>query len=434
MPQTHSRRDCLNLGLTGATFGLASMMRAQAATKTTNAPAKSCIFFWLDGGLSHHETFDPKPDAPREFAGEFGVIPTSIPGVRFGEMIPRTAKIAHEFTVLRNVAHHDPGHGGGTHYLLTGRATPTPVACGAAVSFHPSMGSAVAKERGWKDGIPPYIKLAPNVQRSSGPSFLGAKHAPFHVSDNPNRPGFKVSDVSLPAGISEGRIRTRNALRDQFDGLLRIRDQAAADPAVEIDDFFHQAVDLITSPKVREAFDISREPDSVREAYGRTFVGQGLLVARRLVEVGVPWIFVQHGGWDHHVGIFPKLKETYLPIIDQCFPALLTDLKQRGLLDETLVLMVSEFGRTPLINNNAGRDHWPGAGSIAVAGAGVPKGQVVGETDIKGAAPISHAYKPEDLSASIFTKLGIDPHTEYTAPDGRPIPLVRGGSPIPELS
>jgi hypothetical protein len=322
-------------------------------------------------------------------------------------------------TVIRSITHKDPGHGGGNHYLTTGCPTPTPVACGAKVSFHPSFGSVIAKERGSVDGLPPYIQFAlPGPLRSGGPNFLGTKYAPFYISNNPNNPDFKVSDVTLPPGISSGRARTREALRQSVDQLKRISDAAANDPAKGMDNFYEQAVGLITSPQAVKAFDISLEPEKTRADYGHTMVGQQCLL---------------HAGWDHHGNIFPYLKDRYLPIFDRAFSSLIRDMDQRGLLENTLVLALGEFGRTPKINKNAGRDHWPSAMSVVAAGAGVPRGQVIGATDVQGNSPIERPLKVEDFAATLYTKMGIDPHKEYITPLGRPVPIVNGGRPISEL-
>lgn len=426
------RRSFIQAGLGG--LSMSQLLQARAFAAGESRPAKSCIFIWMDGGPSHYETFDPKPNAPAEIRGIFDTIPTNVEGVNFSEHVPLTAQVMDRLTIIRSIAHHDPGHGGGNHYLTTGRATPTPVACGAKVSFHPSFGSVVAKELGAKDGIPPYVQFAlPGPLRSGGPNFLGAKYAPFYVSNNPNQPGFRMQDVTLPPGVNDRRARGRELLRRNVDTLQRITDAAAKDPATGLDSFYRQAVDLITSPAARRAFDIHNESDATRDAYGRTMVGQQCLLARRLVEAGVPFIIVQHAGWDHHGNIFEYLKGRYLPIFDKAFSTLIRDLDERGLLDDTLVLALGEFGRTPKINKNAGRDHWPQAMSVAAAGPGVPRGHIIGATDNKGAAPSDNRLSVEDFACTLFTKLGIDPHKIYLDALGRPIPIVEGGQPIADL-
>lgn len=428
-----SRRNFVQTGL-GA-LGLAQLLRAQAAADTKDRPAKSCIFIWMDGGPTHYETFDPKPNAPAEIRGIFDPISTNVEGVTFSEHVPLTAQVMDRLTIIRSMAHHDPGHGGGNHYLTTGRATPMPVACGAKVSFHPSIGSVIAKELGATDGVPPYVQFAlPGPLRSGGPNFLGAKYAPFYVSNNPNQPDFRMQDVTLPHGVTDRRASGRERLRRSVDNLQRITDAAAQDPASGLDSFYEQAVDLITSEEAKQAFDIHSESDAMRDAYGRTMVGQQCLLARRLVEAKVPFVIVQHAGWDHHANIFEYLKGRYLPIFDKAFSTLIRDLDDRGLLDDTLVVALGEFGRTPKINANGGRDHWPQAMSVAAAGPGIPRGHIIGATDANGTAPAEGRLSVEDFTATLFTKMGIDPHKIYLDALGRPLPLVEGGKPIADLT
>lgn len=438
------RRDFLRLGLGGTIgLGLSQWLRlaageetngSSAADVTLRGPAKRCILLWMDGGPSHHEMFDPKPEAPLEIRGEFDTIGTSVPGQRIGDQLPLVARVMDRLTVVRSVAHHDPGHGGGNHYLTTGRPTPVPIGCGDSASFHPSIGSFIARELGAAVGLPAYVQFAlPSPLRSGGPNFLGSAYAPFLVANNPNNPDFSLPDVTLPAGVSESRAAARLALRRSVDTLQRIADQTAADPARGLDRFQERAIGLMTSPQAKEAFDLGRESEAVRNAYGRTMVGQQCLLARRLVEAGVPFVTIQHAGWDHHTNIFTYLKTRWLPIFDQAFSALVLDLEARGLLDDTLLVALGEFGRTPKINKDAGRDHWPGAMSIVFAGAGVPRGQIVGATDSHGAAPIERPLRVEDFACSLYAKLGINPHREYLTPEGRPVPIVNGGKPIAEL-
>ncbi|MDB5171369.1 MAG: hypothetical protein JWN51_142 [Phycisphaerales bacterium] len=434
------RRDFLKLGIGAfAGLGFVDLMRRQTrAAEIARAAGRPgpndvrCILIWLDGGPSHYESFDPKPDAPSEIRGELGTIPTKIPGARFCEVLPKLADCSDKFTVLRSVCHKDPNHGGGNHYMMTGAPTPVPVGCGAFVTFHPSYGSVVSSKRGVRDGLPAYMSL-PSMSRSGGPNFLGARHAPFIVSGSPSQPDFKVRDVVIPSDISVGRAQGRRELRHSLDRLRRYTDVQAEDPAVEFDDFYRQAVDLVTSPGAQAAFDISKEPESVRDMYGRNDFGQRLLLCRRLVEVGVSFVTCYSGGWDHHTKIFTSYKGSSVKNLDQGVAALITDLSQRGLLDKTLVLCLGEFGRTPKVNKDAGRDHWPHAMSILAAGAGIPGGQIVGATDSKGYYACDNVHSPEDFAASLYTKLGIDPTEILHNGSGRPVPLVNGGQPIREL-
>ncbi len=436
-----TRRDFIQLGLGGVLgLGFADLLRLKAnaagsgATPTEKPGGKNvnCILIWMDGGPSHYETFDPKPDAPSEIRGEFKAIPTKVPGVRFSECVPKLAGVADKFTVVRSICHKDPNHGGGNHYMMTGMPTPVPVACGAFVTFHPSYGSMVAFDRGVRNGMPSYIST-PEVSRSGGPNFLGAQHAPFVIDGYPNTKGFKVRDVVLPPDISEGRAVSRQALRRSLDQMKRFNDELAQDPTVSFDQFYAQGLDLVGSPHAQKAFQIDDEPDKVRDAYGRNDFAQRLLLARRLVEVGVSFVTVYTGGWDHHTKIFDAYKGNMLKSFDQGVAGLIGDLDERGLLDSTLVIALGEFGRTPKVNKDAGRDHWPGAMSVLMAGAGIPRGQVVGATDTKGYYAAESVYRPEDFAASLYTKMGIDPARVLRTNTGRPIQLVNGGHLIKEL-
>ena len=434
------RRDFLQLGL-GAAAGLGFTdllrLRANAAesAKTAGQPSGkrvNVIMIWQDGGPSHYESFDPKPDAPSEIRGQFSAIKTKVPGVQFSECVPELAKVNDKFTVLRSLAHKDPNHGGGNHYLMTGAPTPVPVGCGAFVTFHPSFGSVLSFKRGVQQGIPPYMTM-PSMSRSGGPNFLGAEHAPFVVGGSPQTAGFKVRDVVLPADISEGRGVSRQDLRKSLDRLTRIADAAAEDPTVGFDKFYEQGVDLITSPQAQAAFDIGKEPEKTRELYGMNDFGQRCLLARRLVEAGVSWVTVYSGGWDHHTKIFETLKGQQGVNFDKDVAALIADLDRRGSLENTLVLALGEFGRTPKVNKDVGRDHWPFAMSVLCAGAGVPRGTVIGATDPKGYYAADNVYAPEDFAVTLYTKLGVDPHQVLHTNTGRPVQLVNGGRPIKEL-
>lgn len=430
------RRDFIRLGLGGAAgLGFSDLLRlrAQAAEARGLASPKdvNCILVWLDGGPSHYETFDPKPDAPDGIRGDFKPIKTNVPGIQFCEQVPHLAKIADKFTVVRSIAHKDPNHGGGNHYMMTGAPTPVPVGCGSFVTFHPSFGSAVSYHRGVKEGLPAYMTMD-RVSRSGGPNFLGARHAPFVIGGDPNRDDFQVRDVVLPREISEGRAENRRALRATLDQLERIHHKAAADPTVGFDSFYRQGVDLVTSREAQAAFDISKEDPKVREKYGRHSLGQRLLLARRLAEVGVSFTTVYYGGWDHHREIFKTLPKHIAPL-DQGVAALISDLDERGMLDNTMVIVLGEFGRTPKINKDGGRDHWPHAMSVLMAGAGIPGGQVVGATDQKGYYASENIYSPEDFASSLYTKMGIDPTVALHKNTGRPVQLVNGGHLIKEL-
>jgi hypothetical protein len=426
------RRDFLQVGLGGTLgLGLTDLLRAQ---EESAAPRKkmNCILVWLDGGPTHYETFDPKPKAPKEIRGEFGSMKTNVPGTHFCDKVPHLAKVADKMTIVRSIWHKDPNHGGGNHYMMTGRPTPVPVNCGAFVTFHPSFGSMISYDRGVIRGLPPYMSLG-RMSRSGGPHFLGAEHSPFVIRSDPNSSSFKVRDVVLPKGISEARAGDRRQLRTELDNLLRITDKVAKDPAVSFDQFNAQGVDLVTSTAAQKAFDITKEDDKVRDKYGRNSLGQRLLLARRLTEVGVSFVTVYYGGWDHHTNIFKTLKGSFMTKWDQGLAALISDLDERGQLDNTMVICLGEFGRTPKVNTRGGRDHWPGAMSILMAGAGIPRGQIVGATDANGYYASENVYKPEDFACSLYRKMGIDPHQVLHTAAAQPVQLVDGGSRIKEL-
>ena len=432
-----ARRDFIQLGVGGVLgLGMGDLVRLRADTARAVGKASpddvNCILVWLDGGPTHYETFDPKPDAPSGVRGEFKPIPTTVPGVSFCETMPKLAKTLNRMAIIRSICHKDPNHGGGNHYMMTGAPTPVPVNCGSSVSFHPSFGSTVSHLRGIRDGLPAYATL-PRKSRSAGPHFLGGQHAPFVIDGDPNRKGYRVRDVVLPRSISEGRADTRLKLRRSLDRMLRIADAAAADPAVEFDSFYQQGIDLISSPKAQAAFDVEQEPAAVRDRYGRNDFGQRLLLARRLAGVGVSFVTVYNGGWDHHTNIFKEPFRKKVDLVDTGMAALINDLHERGQLDSTLVLLLGEFGRTPKINKDVGRDHWPHAMSVLVAGAGVPPGQIIGSTDVKGYYASDRIYSPEDFACSLYTKMGIDPHKILYTNTGRPLPIVNGGAPIKEL-
>lgn len=428
------RRDFLRLGLGAVTgLGLSDILRLRAESAAPGAKKDvRCILIWLDGGPTHFETFDPKPDAPLEIRGEFKPIQTKVPGIHFAEAVPKLASIADKLTIVRSICHKDPNHGGGNHYMMTGAPTPVPVGCGDFVTFHPSFGSMVSYKRGIQKGLPAYMTL-PSMTRSGGPNFLGAEHAPFVIGGSPNSSSFRVRDVVLPREIAEGRALTRQQLRTSLDRMVRVRDAAAEDPTTGFDSFYRQGLDLVSSAEAQAAFDISKESEKVRDSYGRNDLGQRLLLCRRLVEVGVSFVTCHYGGWDHHTKIFSALRGGHMTNLDQGLTALITDLEQRGLLDSTLVVMLGEFGRTPKINTDGGRDHWPHAMSVLMAGAGIPGGMVLGATDSKGYYANENVHSPEDFAATLYTKMGIDPKQILHTNTGRPVQLVNGGNPIKEL-
>ena len=436
-----SRRDGLRLGIGGLAGGsFLELFRLAAEARAENAPARrppcNCILIWMDGGPTHFETFDPKPEAPAEIRGEFSPISTKVPGVFFSEHMTELAKIADKFTVIRSVCHNQGNHGAGNHYMMTGAPPRIPVGCGAFVSFHPSMGSVAWHERPAPHGLPGYFALA-GMTRSGGPNFLGANYAPFVVTDDPNSPSFRIRDLAAPRSVEGERFAERRELRGLTDRLPRFDDARAADPVRAIDDYYARGYDLVTSREAQAAFDVGAEPESVRDAYGRNGFGQQALLARRLVEAGVPFVTINDGGWDHHSSLFDALGKR-LPSWDKTVAALISDLEQRGLLETTLVIALGEFGRTPKLSTlpgqtKAGRDHWAGAMSILFAGGGAPGGQVIGATDRLGHSACERVLSPENFVSTVYAKLGIDPGKTFITPAGRPTFLVSDPTPIREL-
>jgi len=421
----------------GTGFVDALRFRSEAGESAGPVPrAERCILIWMDGGPTHFETFDPKPAAPAEIRGEFNPISTAVTGVHFSEHMTRLAAMADRFAMIRSIRHNQGNHGAGNHYMMTGAPPRIPVGCGAFVSFHPSMGSVAAHELPRPAGLPSYFSM-PRMSRSGGPNFLGAKYAPFVVPDDPNSSSFRVRDVALPKGLTEDQFQHRADLRKLVDTLPRIHEQAAGDPLLALDEYYHQGFNLITSPSAQAAFDIHEEPDEIRSAYGRDSFGQRCLLARRLVEGGVPFVTVYDGGWDHHSNIFGACRKR-LPAWDNTVATLITDLEDRGMLETTLVLALGEFGRTPKLSTlngqtTSGRDHWANAMSVLMAGGGTPGGTVVGATDKNGYSAVERVLSPENFVSTVYTKLGIDPGRILYTPQGRPTHLVSDPSPVAEL-
>lgn len=419
------RRGFLQVGALGA-LGLTLpdyLCRRSMADGLATAKAKSAILVFLGGGPSHHDTFDPKPDTPAEIRGEYTAIPTNVPGVSFASSVPLLAQQMHRVAILRAVTHRDGAHEGGVAYMNTG------------YSFRPghnfpSMGAVVGHERQEQvqaSGLAPYI----SIPDGRGGGSLGPSFNSFSIPGNPNDGAFRVPDVTFPEGVSRARFERRRRFAEQFNDQFRRSRGAEAQTAV--DRFTAKSYDLILSPPAQAAFDLTKEEASTRDRYGRTQFGQRLLLARRLVEAGVPFLAAHDFEWDDHSDIFPKLKQK-LPVVDQGLSALLADLDVRGLLASTLVIVMGEFGRTPKINAMKGRDHWPNAFSVLLAGGGVRGGQVIGASDAEGAFPLSRPITPEELFHSIYVLLGIDPARLLPASGGREIEIVRDGKFITELT
>ncbi len=429
-----SRRTFLRVGGL-ATLGLSlpGFLRLQrlAADSGRADPTKKgvrCILLWMQGGPSHHDTFDPKPEAPAEVRGEFGTIPTTLPGVRIAEHLPLLARQSDKYSIIRG---HDPrngSHGVADHLMMSGHKF------NASLPF-PCYGSVVARERGYKDGLFPFVQLGRNIDRRFNggiAGFLGDQFNPFEVNEDPNAAAFKVRDLSLGSEAERARLERRYAMLTDLDHYQRKVEESAA-PVQARDEFYERAHGLITSPAAKKAFAVEAEPDRLREAYGRTTFGQSCLLARRLIEAGVRFVTVTDGGWDTHQENFKSLKTRKLPVLDRAYAALLQDLHDRGLLEGTLVVWFGDFGREPKINPSAGRDHWASAGAALMGGGGVKMGEVVGATDAMGSVVVDNPVTPQDLAATIYTALGVPLHTWYRAQDGRPIELVPEGKPVKQL-
>lgn len=413
------RRDFLRIGsLSPLGLTLPQALRANARKDI------SCILIWQSGGCGHQDTWDMKPDAPEEYRGEFAPIPTKTPGIQICEHLPYTAAQTDKFTILRSMRSKENNHERAINYLLTGYL-PLPT-----LEF-PSLGSVVSERLGPKNGLPPYVAV-PQTFPSYGGGFLGGEHNPYN-SGNPNIPGYVARDLSLSSDVDWSRLGNRRKLLEVMDRKFRAIESSRG--FASMDSFYEQAYSLLSSPNAKEAFDIEAEPEGVRERYGRTPVGQGCLLARRLVEGGVRFVTVAKGwlNYDTHGDNFNSMKKALLPEFDRAFAALLEDLDERGMLATTLVLAMGEFGRTPKVNGAAGRDHHNDCWSIAIGGAGIPGGRILGATDKLAAEVTELPVEPEDLIYTLCRILGIDPAHEYDTPLRRPVKVNNGGKMIEGL-
>ena len=409
-----NRRDFIALGTTGLVG--ASLVDVMAAkhpwSVSKEGKAKNVINIFLPGGMAHQESWDPKYLAAQEYRGPLGTVKTNT-GERFSENLKYTAKVADKITVIRSMTHGEAAHERGTHSMMTGWR-PSP-----ALTY-PSMGSVVSKEFGSRKDLPPYVAV-PSPSRSSGSGYLNFKYGPFGLGSNPESPNFSVRDLSLPSGITAERFAGRKKMRSIIDSRFSKFEKNQQLDAM--DSFYLKAYDLVSSPQAREAFEIDKEPADVREAYGMNAAGQRFLMARRLVEAGVRFVTLTYGGFDHHSNIKDNMNRQLEPF-DKAYATLITDLSERGMLDDTLVLVTTEFGRTPKINSNAGRDHWPQVFSIAMAGGGVKGGYIHGTSDPTGSTPEDDPFTVDNYAATVFSLIGIDPRRELMADGGRPIRVV----------
>ncbi len=434
-----TRRNFLQAGVLGlGGFSLADLGRLRAAGSTARRDT-SVILFWLSGGPGHMETWDPKPEAVAQFRGPFGAIRTRLPGAQFGELLPRTAKVADRLAVLRSVNHGSGDHTKSNHWMLTGFEGPAFNVPDFKVQRRPSLGSATARLRGSnRPGLPPYVAV-PHLRGGTDnffhyAAYLGGGANPFIVESDPNAADFRVKGLSLAPELSFRRLEDRRHMLETMDHFRLAGERQTADR----DAHYQRAFHLLTSKQVAGAFDVGAEPDAVRECYGRHTFGQSALLARRLVEAGVTFVTVNCVPWDHHgtAGRLPTAEgaKRLIPPLDRALAALVEDLIQRGLYEKTLVVAMGEFGRTPRMNAEGGRDHWGNTFSVLMGCGGMNMGQVVGRSTPRGEYVADRPISPQDVAATVFHHLGIDARRVLFADaQGRPIPLVETGAPIREL-
>jgi hypothetical protein len=444
-----SRRGVLHGGVLGtAGLTLANLLRCQAASAATSNSAvaekaeNSVILLWMRGGPSHIDMWDPKPDAPAEFRGEFQTIETSVPGIQLTDMLPLSAKIMHKWSIVRSLYHDDAGHSTGDQICFTGY----PSGRNPDENVSPSCGSVVSEQLGTlRPELPAYV-MVPRMVPGAGSAYLGVAHKPFETGADPANVGpFRVENFALGAGLSVDRLGERRQLMRSLDGLRSQVDHSGSMEAV--DRFGQKACDILCSPAAQNAFDLDAESATTRERYGfmPTFDpmaanrcgapnwAQRMLLARRLVEAGVRLVTVDLRWWDTHVLGFDSLRRGFLPRWDRAFTALVEDLETRGLMEKTLVVAWGEFGRTPRVNKDAGRDHYPNVFSASLLGGKVQGGRVVGSSDSHGAFPKDNPKTPQDVLATIYDHLGVDTQRHYLTPAGRPMPVLPSGKPIAEL-
>jgi len=418
-----SRRSFLKIGSLGGMMSLPRWLEGRAALAKEAAPPPrdvNCIFIWTHGGTSHHDTLDPKPEAPPAVKGPFGVIDTAIPGIKFSEICPRLAQEAGRFGLLRSWNPMNGSHGTADAWCMSGRKF------NPAVTY-PCYGAVISEERGFKSALPPFVQLGTDLDRRFGggvSGILGLEHMPFEINSDPNNKDFTVRDITPPKGIEYGRITRRSNVLAAIDSLQRQADLQPAEFGA-LDENYKAAFNMLTAPETKRAFQIEQEDPRLRDRYGRTRFGQNLLLSRRLIESGVRFVTVTDPGWDTHANNFESLQKTRIPPIDTGLPELLIDLEEKGLLDTTLVVWMTDFGRTPKINSASGRDHWASAGFVVMAGAGIPTG-VLGATDNQGERPTRNEYNTDDVAATIYSKLGLPLDLVVQAPDGRPVRLIEG--------
>lgn len=429
------RRDFLKIGAAAGLFGLGlpELLRLEAAAPadaTKRRKANAVIMLWLAGGPATIDMWDLKPDAPEGIRGEFKPIDTTASGVRISEHLPKMAQVMNKATVVRSLYHTIPSHGPATVFMTTGNK-PTPA------MQYPALGSLVTKLMPAAKGVPPFVafnELRGGLAGTSG--YLGTAYNPFIVEGNAaggrGAPTLRVRGIQLPNGMTLKDLEDRDKLLRGFDSTFRAVDKSA-DLVEGFDAFHKQALEILRSDKTQKAFDLAQEKPAVRARYGATPFGQGALAARRLVEAGVRFVTISLGGWDTHGQNFNALKTRNLPPLDTTLSALIADLDDRGMLDNTIVYCAGEFGRTPKVNRNNGRDHWARSMAVVLAGGGFKRGYGHGTTDGNGMAPSTEPCTPDDISATMFQALGLDPHQELMTGSGRPIQLFREGKVVSKL-
>ena len=445
----HSRRDFLRSGVGLAGLTLPTFLQARNSSLSSSASAKACIIIYTWGGMSHFESFDPKPEAPVDLRGEFKPIPTATPGIQFCEHVPLLAKHSEKLAVVRSVHHKQGGHQQGMYVTLTGH-DPVPGIKAKGRNNHPSLTSMLSYFHDPAVGTPAAIRMPYSMydngkqMAGEGAGWLGSKHDPILLRTPAGEPYGGVNrytdrELNLLLNLEKERVSGRNALLEQLEGTLsaRVGSGTAYD---QLDHYRKMASDILLGSPVRKAYDLESEDPRIRAMYGDHMGGQSLLLSRRLVEAGVPVVqavcsasdLAGGGGdnWDTHRDHFPKMKNRLLPVFDRAASALLTDLEMRGMLEETLVVFLTDFGRTPKINGNGGRDHHPGVYSLVLAGGGIRGGQVYGSSDRKGAEPGSDPCSPADVHATVYRAMGINPDMELHDQQGRPFRIC-DGQPLP---
>ncbi len=432
-----TRRSFLKAGFLGlAGLSLPDLLRARAAAEATGLRPPddlSVILVWLDGGPPQHETYDPKPDAPNEFRGPLKPIDTVVPGVQVSELLPYHARMMNRMGIIRSMHHDNGDHFAAAHWMLTGYHGSN--AANLAPQY-PSAASIITKVKGAKQsGMPGYVGL-PNTHSVGlrpgyhGAAYLGVAYNPFSADGDPNNPNYKVPNLDLPSGVDMERFDDRRSLLSSFDNTRADVDRSGLMEG--LDRFTQDAYAMVTGPAARAAFDLSTESPHLRDRYGRHQWGQSALLARRMVEAGVRFVTLTYGGWDHHSNIEAGMKRQ-LPIIDNAIASLVDDLDVRGMLDSTIVMVMGEFGRTPRVNGSAGRDHWGNVMSVLVAGGGCTGGRIIGASNSKGETPQDRPIRPQDLTVTLYRRLGIDPQLAFTNNAGRPIPIGSDGQAIEDL-